>query len=90
MSLLLLVWCVCGSEPGVDADLTDTDVPVVQPSSYQPYGPEAEDEDPYGSYTSYYPSNYPPPPPVQPDDSVIEQGVEELRSPAMQRHIHIR
>ncbi len=30
VSLVLLVRCVCGSEPGVDADLTDTDVPVVQ------------------------------------------------------------
>ncbi|XP_043089040.1 collagen alpha-1(XIV) chain isoform X1 [Puntigrus tetrazona] len=75
-------------EPDVDADLTDTDVPVVQlpPSSYQPYGPEAEDDDPYGSYTSYYQPNYPPPRPVQPDDPVIEEGVEELRSPGMQRH----
>ncbi len=82
VSLVLLVRCVCGSEPGVDADLTDTDVPVVQlpPSSYQPYDPEAEDDDPYGSY---YQPNYPPPRPVQPDDPVIE---EELRSPGMQRH----
>ncbi|XP_016357451.1 collagen alpha-1(XIV) chain [Sinocyclocheilus anshuiensis] len=76
-------------ELGVDADLTDTDVPAVQPSSYQPYGPEAEaeDDDPYGSYTSYYQPNYPPPRPVQPDDPVIE---EELRSPGMQRHTRRR
>ncbi|XP_050993224.1 collagen alpha-1(XIV) chain isoform X3 [Labeo rohita] len=82
-------------EPGVDADLTDRDVPVVQlpPSSYQPYGPEAEGEedDPYGSYGSYYQPNYPPPRPVQPDDPVIAEGVEEeLRSPGMQRQTRRR
>lgn len=55
----------------------------------QPYSPEAEaeDEDPYGSYTSYYQPNYPPPRPVQPDDPVIE---EELRSPGIQRHTRRR
>ncbi|RXN15581.1 collagen alpha-1(XIV) chain-like isoform X1 [Labeo rohita] len=63
------------------------------PSSYQPYGPEAEGEedDPYGSYGSYYQPNYPPPRPVQPDDPVIAEGVEEeLRSPGMQRQTRRR
>lgn len=81
--------CLCGSEPGFDGDLTDRDVPAVQlpPSSYQPYGPEAEaeDVDPYGSYGSYYQPNYPPPRPVQPDDPVIAEEEEELRSPGIQR-----
>ncbi|XP_052439346.1 collagen alpha-1(XIV) chain-like isoform X2 [Carassius gibelio] len=77
-----------GGELDVDPDLTDTDVPVVQlpPSSYQPYGPDAEDEDPYSSYTSYHQPNYPQQRPVQPNDPVIQEEVEELRSPGMQRH----
>ncbi|KAK9958258.1 hypothetical protein ABG768_012429 [Culter alburnus] len=76
-------------EPGFDGDLTDRDVPAVQlpSSSYQPYGPEAEaeEDDPYGSYSSYYQPNYPPPRPVQPDDPVIASEVEEVRSPGIQR-----
>ncbi|KAA0709869.1 Collagen alpha-1(XIV) chain [Triplophysa tibetana] len=70
--------------------LTDRDVSVEQQpaSSYQPFGPEgeAEEDDPYSNYASYYQPNYPEPRPVQPDDPVITREVEELRSPGIQRH----
>lgn len=45
---------------------------------------DGEEDDPYGSYGSYYQPNYPVPRPVQPDDPIIDE--EELRSPGIQRH----
>ncbi|KAG9281287.1 collagen alpha-1(XIV) chain-like [Astyanax mexicanus] len=60
------------------------------PNSYQTYGAEEEggEEDPYGSYgtyPSYYQPNYPQPRPVEPDDPVMAEELEELRSPGIQR-----
>nr|XP_055076682.1 collagen alpha-1(XIV) chain isoform X1 [Misgurnus anguillicaudatus] len=68
-------------ETGYDTELTDRDVPVVQ---LPPSEGEGEEDDPYGSYGSYYQPNYPVPRPVQPDDPIIDE--EELRSPGIQRH----
>lgn len=85
----------CGYNVGereFDREVTDRDIPIVQlpPNSYQTYGAEEEggEEDPYGSYgtyPSYYQPNYPQPRPVEQDDPVMAEELEELRSPGIQR-----
>lgn len=62
----------------------------MQPNPYQTYGPDegGEEEDPYRSYGthhSYYQPSYPEPRPVEPEETVVEDIEEELRSPGIQR-----
>ncbi|KAM9495088.1 collagen alpha-1(XIV) chain isoform 1-T1 [Clarias gariepinus] len=64
----------------------------MQPNPYQTYGPdegEGTEEDPYGSYGthhSYYQPGYPEPHPIEHEETImVEEVEEELRSPGMQR-----
>lgn len=64
----------------------------MQPNPYQTYGPdegEGTEEDPYGGYGthhSYYQPGYPEPHPIEHEETImVEEVEEELRSPGMQR-----
>lgn len=74
--------------------MTDSDVPIapVQPNTFQTYGPdegEEVDEDHYGTFgthNGYYQPNYPEHHPVESSEPyVVDETMEELRSPGMQR-----